>query len=142
MRSRDHPSRRRSQLTRVSIERRRLCQWLVLPATQLLLPRAWAKAGRIASARLWPAQEYTRVILESPAPIAYQLHTLKNPERLVLDLEGVELMGDLAQLPSRVQATDPYIASIRFGTLPPLQPPLRRTDPSFSISARPSASAS
>jgi N-acetylmuramoyl-L-alanine amidase len=106
-------------LTRVSIERRRLCQWLVLPATQLLLPRAWAKAGRIASARLWPAQEYTRVILESPAPIAYQLQTLKNPERLVLDLEGVELMGDLAQLPSRVQATDPYIANIRFATLPP-----------------------
>jgi N-acetylmuramoyl-L-alanine amidase len=117
MRSRDHPSHGR--LTRVSIERRRLCQWLVLPATQLLLPRAWAKAGRIASARLWPAQEYTRVILESPAPIAYQLQTLKNPERLVLDLEGVELMGDLAQLPSRVQATDPYIASIRFATLPP-----------------------
>jgi len=104
-------------LIRVSIERRRLCQWLVLPATQLLLPRAWANAGRIASARLWPAQEYTRVILESPAPIAYQLHVLKNPERLVLDLEGVEATGDVAQLPSRVQATDPYIANIRVGKL-------------------------
>ncbi len=106
-------------MTRVSIERRRLCQWLVLPATQLLLPRAWANAGRIASARLWPAQEYTRIILESPAPVAYQLHAFKNPERLVLDLEGVELTGDLAQLPSRVQSIDPYIASIRFSTLPP-----------------------
>ncbi len=109
----------RNTLTRVSIERRRACRWLLLPAAHLVLPRAWAEAGRIASARLWPAQEYTRVILESPAPVAYQLHTMKNPERLVLDLEGVEISPDLAQLPSRVQSTDPYIARIHFAKLPP-----------------------
>ena len=106
-------------LTRVSIERRRLCQWLLLPATHLLLPRAWANAGRIASARLWPAQEYTRVILESPAPIAHQLLSLKNPQRLVLDLEGIELTPELEQLPARVQPTDPFIARIRFGKKAP-----------------------
>ncbi|HEY5307303.1 MAG TPA: N-acetylmuramoyl-L-alanine amidase [Casimicrobiaceae bacterium] len=102
-------------LIRVSIERRRLCQWLLLPAAQLVLPRAWAEAGRIASARMWPAQEYTRVILESPEPIAHQLLILRNPERLVLDLAGTELTSELAQLPSRVQSTDPYIARIRVG---------------------------
>ena len=102
-------------LIRVSIERRRLCQWLLLPAAQLVLPRAWAEAGRIASARMWPAQEYTRVILESPEPIAHQLLVLRNPERLVLDLAGTELTSELAQLPSRVQSTDPYIARIRVG---------------------------
>jgi N-acetylmuramoyl-L-alanine amidase len=102
-------------LIRISIERRRLCQWLLLPAAQLLLPRAWAEAGRIASARMWPAQEYTRVILESPEPIAHQLLVLRNPERLVLDLPGTELTSELAQLPSRVQSTDPYIARIRVG---------------------------
>jgi len=110
---------RHSTLTLISIERRRACQWLLLPAAQAILPGAWASLGRIASARLWPAQEYTRVILESPAPIAYQLHAMKDPERLVLDLEGVDLSPDLAQLPARVQATDPYIASIRFSKLPP-----------------------
>ena len=102
-------------LIRVSIERRRLCQWLLLPAAQLVLPRAWAEAGRIASARMWPAQEYTRVILESREPIAHQLLVLRNPERLVLDLPGTELTSELAQLPSRVQSTDPYIARIRVG---------------------------
>jgi N-acetylmuramoyl-L-alanine amidase len=102
-------------LIRVSIERRRLCQWLLLPAAQLVLPRAWAEAGRIASARMWPAQEYTRVILESPEPIAHQLLVLRNPERLVLDLPGTELTSELAQLPSRVQPADPYIARIRVG---------------------------
>jgi N-acetylmuramoyl-L-alanine amidase len=103
----------------VSIERRRLCQWLLLPAAQLVLPRAWADVGRIASARMWPAQEYTRVILESPEPIAHQLLVLRNPERLVLDLPGTELTSEIAQLPSRVQPTDPYIARIRVGKSAP-----------------------
>ena len=104
-------------LIRVSIERRRVCQWLLLPAAQLVVPRAWAEAARIASARMWPAQEYTRVILESPAPIAHQLLELKNPQRLVLDLSGAELTPELAQLSARVQPTDPYIAGIRVGQM-------------------------
>ena len=111
-----HPER---GLIRVSIERRRLCQWLLLPAAQLMVPRAWAEAGRIASARMWPAQEYTRVILESPAPIDHQLLVLKNPDRLVLDLPGTELTSELAQLPNRVQPTDPYISGIRVGKKAP-----------------------
>jgi len=106
-------------LIRVSIERRRLCQWLLLPAAQLMVPRAWAEAGRIASARMWPAQEYTRVILESPAPIEHALLVLKNPDRLVLDLPGTELTSELAQLPNRVQPTDPYISGIRVGKKAP-----------------------
>ncbi len=121
------PSRRRTRadtspergLIRVSIERRRLCQWLLLPAAQLVVPGAWAEAGRIASARMWPAQEYTRVILESPAPIAHQLLVLKNPDRLVLDLPGTELTSEIAQLPNRVMPSDPYISGIRVGKKAP-----------------------
>ncbi len=94
-----------------------MCQWLLLPAAQLVVPRAWAEVGRIASARMWPAQEYTRVILESPAPIAHQLLTLSNPQRLVLDLSSAELTPELAQLSVRVQPTDPYIAGIRVGQM-------------------------
>jgi N-acetylmuramoyl-L-alanine amidase len=104
---------------RVSLTRRRACQWLLLPAAQWLVPTAWAGAGRIASARLWPAQEYTRLILESAAPIPHQLVTLGNPPRVVLDLDGIELGSDLQRLPQRVQPTDPYIAGIRFGRKSP-----------------------
>jgi len=101
----------------VSIARRRVCQWLLLPAAQLVVPAAWANAGRIGSARMWPAQEYTRVIFESPTPIPYQLLTLSSPPRLVLDLPGAELTPDLAQLAARVQPADPYIAGIRVGQM-------------------------
>ena len=106
--------------TSVSLERRRAFRWLLLPAAELVVPSiAWSAAAKIASARLWPAQEYTRVIVEAPMPIAHTLITLKDPNRVVLELQGAELTPDLAELPLRVQATDPYIAAIRFGTRPP-----------------------
>jgi N-acetylmuramoyl-L-alanine amidase len=72
-----------------------------------------ADAATVASARLWPAQEYTRLILDAPAPMAHQLLVMKNPDRLVLDLEGVELNAELGGLPQRVLPGDPYIQAIR-----------------------------
>ena len=103
----------------ISLERRRFCQWLVVPAAQLIVPSVWGSAARIASARVWPAQEYTRVIVEAPIAIAHDVVTLRDPNRVVLELKGAELTSELAQLPLRVQASDPYIAAIRFGSRPP-----------------------
>jgi N-acetylmuramoyl-L-alanine amidase len=68
---------------------------------------------------MWPAEEYTRLILEAPAPIAHQLRVMRNPDRLVLDLEGVDLGPELAQLPQRVSAKDPYVQAIRVGLFRP-----------------------
>ncbi len=106
-------------LTGISWQRRRLCQWMVLPASQVLVPAAWAQPARVASARVWPAQEYTRVIVESDAPLAHQLVALKNPERLALDIEGLDAATELAHLPARVHPADPYIAAIRLGRKSP-----------------------
>jgi N-acetylmuramoyl-L-alanine amidase len=83
------------------------------PAAGLVLP-AFASA-RVASARLWPAQEYTRLILESPAPLTHELILLAQPDRIVVDLPGVTTLADLEQLPARVHDSDPYVARIRFG---------------------------
>ena len=68
---------------------------------------------------MWPAQEYTRLILESGTPIAHQMLTIKNPSRLVLDLEDVELTSEIEQLPRLVHPGDPYIQSIRVGRFKP-----------------------
>jgi N-acetylmuramoyl-L-alanine amidase len=103
---------RRACLSRVSLERRRVCGWLLLPAAQWLVAGN-AGAATVASARLWPAQEYTRLILEAPVPMAHQLLVMKSPLRLVLDLEGVELNPELGQLPQHVLPSDPYINAIR-----------------------------
>ena len=111
------PERARSKRDRlsVSIERRRAFRWLLLPAAQWALPAAWADASRIASARLWPAQEYTRVIFESSSPIEHQLVVLRDPDRVVLDLARIVPSRELDELPSHVQRSDPYIAAIRIG---------------------------
>src|SRR5487761_2363004 len=111
-------SRRRdadAALSRVGIERRRAFRWLLLPAAQWIVPAAWADAAPIASARLWPAQEYTRVIFEAKAPIEHQLVMLRDPDRLVLDLARIEPSLELSELPARVQPSDPYVAAIRVG---------------------------
>jgi N-acetylmuramoyl-L-alanine amidase len=99
----------------ISVERRRICRWLLLPAAGCIVPDVWAQAVRIASARVWPADEYTRVIVESATPLPRAMFALKNPDRLVIDLDGVELSPELAYLPSRVQPGDPYLAGIRVG---------------------------
>ena len=41
---------------------------------------------------------------------------LREPNRVVLDLARVDPTPELKELPAHVQATDPYIASIRIGT--------------------------
>ena len=78
-----------------------------------------ARAASVASARLWPAEEYTRLIIESQTPVAHQVMSMKNPPRIVLDLQDVEVNAPLAQLPRLVRPSDPYIAAIRMSTFRP-----------------------
>ena len=111
-------TRRRRAVSRVSLERRRICGWVAVPFVSLLLPLS-ARAATISSARVWPATEYTRLILEGPAPVAHQVLAMKNPPRLLLDFQDVELNSQLAQLSRLVRADDPYIRAIRVEILRP-----------------------
>jgi N-acetylmuramoyl-L-alanine amidase len=116
----DRPRRAPGRVVAASLERRGFCRWLLLPVAQFVVPSpSWAYAGQIAAARMWPAQEYTRVVFEASFAVPHQLMTLREPDRVVLELEGVRLTPELVQLPSRVHANDPYIAAIRFGTKAP-----------------------
>jgi N-acetylmuramoyl-L-alanine amidase len=105
-------------MSRVSLQRRRVCAWLLLPVAQGFAS-ARAGAATVASARMWPAQEYTRLILEAPVPMAHELRVIKNPDRLVLDLQDVDLNAELMQLPQRVSPSDPYVRAIRVAVFRP-----------------------
>lgn len=74
---------------------------------------------QIAAARVWPAADYTRVTLEAPQPIRHQMLSLKNPERLVLDLENIALTQVLSGLNEKIGANDPYVKSVRVGQFKP-----------------------
>ena len=70
-------------------------------------------AEKVLASRVWPAQEYTRVTFESAHPLRHHFFFLSDPERLVLDLEGVDLDEELKALPAKVGDDDPYIRSVR-----------------------------
>ncbi len=76
---------------------------------------SFAQAGPIIATRIWPAEVYTRVTFESREPFKYQFFILPNPDRLAIDIEGVELNAELSALADRVRADDPYIKQVRVG---------------------------
>jgi N-acetylmuramoyl-L-alanine amidase len=91
---------------------------LLLAACLLMPPHAQAATDIIAT-RIWPAQDYTRLTLESKHPIRHNMFSVENPDRLVIDLEGVEPGEALNQLSSKIGEDDPYIKSVRIGRFKP-----------------------
>jgi N-acetylmuramoyl-L-alanine amidase len=79
------------------------------------LTSGWAQAMQLSATRLWPSPDYTRITLESAQAVTYKYFTLSNPERLVVDLEGVEAGPALDALAGQLGADDPYIGTIRVG---------------------------
>src|SRR5258706_1096287 len=86
-----------------------------LSALLALIALPLAAGETILASRVWPAQDYTRVTFESARTLRYQHFFVKDPERLVVDLEGVDLNDELNGLPTKVGADDPYIQSVRIG---------------------------
>ncbi len=85
-----------------------LVAWLVL----MLLNTA-AFAATLTATRIWPSPDYTRITLESDAPISFKHFTLGNPDRLVVDLEGLDQNEALANLPAMINPNDPLVANVR-----------------------------
>jgi N-acetylmuramoyl-L-alanine amidase len=73
----------------------------------------------INSARIWPAQDYTRLTIESKQAIHHTMFTVENPKRLVIDLENIEASDKLNELSKKISNNDPYIASVRLGKFKP-----------------------
>jgi N-acetylmuramoyl-L-alanine amidase len=73
----------------------------------------------VTAARVWPAADYTRITLESSQPITHKMLTLKDPDRLVLDLENVDLGANLKTLSDKILSSDPYIKQVRVAYFKP-----------------------
>jgi len=86
---------------------------LLLGAPQL----AWGAA--ILAVRVWPARDYTRVTIESDQPLVATHQLVPTPDRLVVDIDGLELNPALRELVGQVRPDDPYIAGVRIGQFQP-----------------------
>jgi len=89
-----------------------LARWRRLAVVLLVSFIASAEA-QVLSSRIWPARDYTRLTLESRDEIKFTLFGVKDPERLVLDLELAELSPALVELNAKVAADDPYVQGLR-----------------------------
>src|SRR3954466_10301037 len=69
--------------------------------------------AQVLSSRIWPARDYTRLTVESKGELKYTLFAVKDPERLVLDLDADELPPALAELNGKVASDDPYVQGLR-----------------------------
>lgn len=97
------------------LNRRHLIKFAGAALALLVSPVGLASTTSLVAVRVWPATAYTRITLESNAEIRFSHMIVKDPERLVVDLEGIELNSVLQSLPSRVLDSDPIIKLIRAG---------------------------
>ncbi|MDF9788390.1 N-acetylmuramoyl-L-alanine amidase [Polynucleobacter sphagniphilus] len=78
---------------------------------------AWG--AKILGVRIWPSEDYTRITLESDTPLPISQQVLSNPDRLVVDVQGLQLNATLKDLVAKVKPNDPYVSQIRVGQYQP-----------------------
>ncbi|HOX66671.1 MAG TPA: N-acetylmuramoyl-L-alanine amidase [Burkholderiaceae bacterium] len=76
-------------------------------------------AAAIVAVRVWPADDYTRVTIESDSALAARHFLAESPTRLVIDVDGLDLSPQLRDLVGQVRADDPFIAGVRVGQYQP-----------------------
>lgn len=84
-----------------------------------ILPTLANAAVNITATRVWPAADYTRITIEASSEISQKMLLLKDPDRLVLDLDGVDLSSNLKALANQISPNDPYIKQVRVANFKP-----------------------
>ena len=74
-----------------------------------------AQGSQVVAVRVWPSSTYTRLTIEASEAIRYKHFSLQDPNRLVLDLEGLQLTGILQDINKQIQSADPFIQTARAG---------------------------
>lgn len=78
-----------------------------------------AAANTVTAARVWPAQDYTRITLEANNPLNYKMSIIKDPDRIVVDINDIDLNQAMKALADKILSSDPYIKQVRVGKFKP-----------------------
>lgn len=76
-------------------------------------------ANVVTAARVWPAQDYTRITLEANSPLSYKMSIIKDPDRIVVDINDIDLNQAMKALTDKILSSDPYIKQVRVGKFKP-----------------------
>ncbi|WFQ81503.1 N-acetylmuramoyl-L-alanine amidase AmiC [Xenorhabdus sp. SF857] len=102
-----------------NISRRRLLKGAAAVWLLSISPIGYAATAKVIAVRIWPASSYTRVTLESNIPLKYRQFSLANPNRIVIDLQGIQLNSILSRMGAQIQRRDPYLKLVRAGQFNP-----------------------
>ncbi|MFO0523460.1 MAG: N-acetylmuramoyl-L-alanine amidase [bacterium] len=92
----------------------------ILAALAMLMALAPSAAdAQVTAVRVWPAPDSTRVTFESPRPVTWRLFLVRDPDRVVLELDGIDIGPALAKIGATVPANDPLIRQARVGRYKP-----------------------
>lgn len=91
------------------LNRRHFTTLLLLTAADI------ARGASIVAVRVWPADDYTRVTIESDTLLTTKQVFVTDPPRLALDIEGIELNPALKELVAKIKSNDPFISGVRVG---------------------------
>ena len=69
----------------------------------VLVPKL-SYAAQILAVRVWPAEEYTRVTLEGDVELKATQFLVKDPLRMVVDIDGLELNSTLKEIIAKIQS--------------------------------------
>ena len=89
------------------------------PWVLVLGPKQLAFGSTLLGVRVWPAEEYTRVTLESDELLQVTHQLLRDPNRLVVDIQGIDLNSKIKELVAKIKSDDPFIAGVRVGQYQP-----------------------
>ncbi|MDP4621885.1 MAG: N-acetylmuramoyl-L-alanine amidase [Hydrogenophaga sp.] len=79
----------------------------------LLGPQQIAHGAQVVAVRLWPAEDYTRITIESDSPLKTTQRFVNDPPRMEVDLQGLDLLPSLSALVGKLRSDDPNIAGMR-----------------------------
>jgi N-acetylmuramoyl-L-alanine amidase len=88
----------------------------LLSASSLVLllgPQHLAHGAQVVAVRLWPAEDYTRITIESDSPLKTTQRFVNEPPRMEVDLQGLDLLPSLSALVGKLRSDDPNIAGMR-----------------------------
>ncbi|WP_157701590.1 AMIN domain-containing protein, partial [Salmonella enterica] len=78
-----------------------------------------AAVSPVVAVHIWPASSYTRVTVESNRLLKYKQFALSSPDRVVVDIEDVNLNSVLKGIGAQIRSADPYFKSARVGQFDP-----------------------
>jgi len=99
------------QRSRVSMSLNKFRGVALVVCLCFLAPLLAHAAVTVHNLRQWRAPDHTRLVFDLSGPLDHRVFTLKDPDRIVVDLENAELAGPLPEL----DFSGPLLAGVRSG---------------------------